>query len=165
MTTEQQQNAAPGAELLLEVKDLKTYYPIRKGLFRKVVGHVKAVDGVNFMLRKGDTLGLVGESGCGKTTTGRTLIRLLDPTAGTIRFNDPDLGWVNLDSMTRKELAPIRKNIQMIFQDPFSSLNPRLTVGRIVGEPLVINKVAYGRRSSTNASPNCCAWSGCGRSI
>ena len=139
MTTEHKQD-----ERLLEVKNLKTHYPIKKGLFRKVVGHVKAVDGVNFVLRKGDTLGLVGESGCGKTTAGRTIVRLLEPTAGSIRFNDPDLGWVNLDSMTRKELAPIRRNIQMIFQDPFSSLNPRMTVGRIVGEPLVINKVAKG---------------------
>ncbi|MCJ7548502.1 MAG: ATP-binding cassette domain-containing protein, partial [Anaerolineae bacterium] len=129
---------------LLEVKNLKTYYPIRKGLLRKVVGHVRAVDGVNFTLRKGDTLGLVGESGCGKTTTGRTIVRLLDPTAGTMRFNDPDLGWVNLEAMSRKELLPIRRNIQMIFQDPFSSLNPRLTVKRIVAEPLVINKVASG---------------------
>ena len=129
---------------LLEVKNLKTYYPIRKGLLRKVVGQVKAVDGVNFTLRKGDTLGLVGESGCGKTTTGRTIVRLLDPTAGAMRFNDPDLGWVNLEEMNRKELLPIRKNIQMIFQDPFSSLNPRLTVKRIVAEPLVINKVASG---------------------
>lgn len=139
MSTEHTQD-----ELLLEVKALKTHYPIRKGLFRRVVGHVRAVDGVNFVLRKGDTLGLVGESGCGKTTAGRTIVRLLEPTAGTIRFNDPNLGWVNLDSMTRRELAPIRRNIQMIFQDPFSSLNPRLTVGRIVGEPLVINKVATG---------------------
>ena len=129
---------------LLDVKDLKTYYPIRKGLFRKVVGHVRAVDGVNFTLRKGDTLGLVGESGCGKTTTGRTIVRLLDPTAGTMRFNDPDLGWVNLEAMDRKELLPIRKNVQMIFQDPFSSLNPRLTVKRIVAEPLVVNRVASG---------------------
>ena len=129
---------------LLEVKDLKTYYPIRKGLLRKVVGQVRAVDGVNFTLRKGDTLGLVGESGCGKTTTGRTLVRLLDPTAGSMRFNDPDLGWVNLEAMNRKELLPIRRNIQMIFQDPFSSLNPRLTVKRIVAEPLVVNKVASG---------------------
>jgi len=129
---------------LLEVKDLKTYYPIRKGLLRKVVGQVRAVDGVNFTLRKGDTLGLVGESGCGKTTTGRTLVRLLDPTAGSMRFNDPDLGWVNLEAMNRKELLPIRRNIQMIFQDPFSSLNPRLTVKRIVAEPLIVNKVASG---------------------
>ena len=130
--------------LLLDVKGLKTHFPIRKGLFRKVVGHVRAVDGVNLYLRKGDTLGLVGESGCGKTTTGRTIVRLLDPTAGTIRFNDPERGWVQLDSMGRKELAPIRRNIQMIFQDPFSSLNPRLTVKRIVAEPLVINGVASG---------------------
>ena len=129
---------------LLEVKNLKTYYPIRKGLLRRVVGQVRAVDGVNFTLRKGDTLGLVGESGCGKTTTGRTIVRLLDPTAGTMRFNDPDLGWVDLEAMSRKELLPIRRNVQMIFQDPFSSLNPRLTVKRIVAEPLVVNKVASG---------------------
>ena len=129
---------------LLEVKNLKTFYPIRKGLLRKVIGQVRAVDGVNFTLRKGDTLGLVGESGCGKTTTGRTIVRLLDPTAGTMRFNDPDLGWVDLEAMSRKELLPIRRNVQMIFQDPFSSLNPRLTVKRIVAEPLVVNKVASG---------------------
>lgn len=140
MTAEQPQMD----DRLLEVKNLKTYYPIRKGLMRRVVGQVKAVDGVNFTLRKGDTLGLVGESGCGKTTTGRTIVRLLDPTAGTMRFNDPGLGWVNLEAMSRKELLPIRKNIQMIFQDPFSSLNPRLTVKRIVAEPLIINKVASG---------------------
>jgi len=140
MTLEQTQDD----NLLLEVKDLKTHYPIRKGLFRKVVGYVKAVDGVNFHLRKGDTLGLVGESGCGKTTAGRTIVRLLQPTAGTIRFNDPNRGWVNLESMGRNELAPIRRNIQMIFQDPFSSLNPRLTVKRIVAEPLIINKIASG---------------------
>ncbi len=129
---------------ILEVKDLKTHYPIRKGLLRRVTGYVKAVDGVNFTLRKGDTLGLVGESGCGKTTTGRTIVRLLEPTAGSMRFNDPNLGWVNLDQMSRRELAPVRRNMQMIFQDPFSSLNPRLTVKRIVAEPLIINKVASG---------------------
>ncbi len=134
----------PQDGLLLEVADLKTHFPIRKGLFRKVVGHVRAVDGVSFTLRKGDTLGLVGESGCGKTTTGRTIVRLLDPTAGTMRFNDPTAGWVDLGSMTRKELAPIRQNIQMIFQDPFSSLNPRLTVKSIVAEPLIVNHVARG---------------------
>jgi len=131
--------------LLLEVKDLRTHYPIRKGLFRRVVGHVKAVDGLNFDLRKGDTLGLVGESGCGKTTTGRTLVRLLEPTSGTIRFKDPDLGWVDVDAMSRKEMLPIRRNMQMIFQDPFSSLNPRLTVKSIVAEPLVVNKIASGQ--------------------
>ncbi len=129
---------------ILEVKDLKTHYPIRKGLLRRVTGYVKAVDGVNFTLRRGDTLGLVGESGCGKTTTGRTIVRLLEPTAGSMRFNDPNLGWVNLDQMSRRELAPVRRNMQMIFQDPFSSLNPRLTVKRIVAEPLIINKVASG---------------------
>ncbi|MBN1250329.1 MAG: ATP-binding cassette domain-containing protein [Anaerolineae bacterium] len=140
MTVEQPQDD----NLLLEVQDLKTHYPIRKGLFRRVVGYVKAVDGVSFVLRKGDTLGLVGESGCGKTTTGRTIVRLLEPTAGTIQFNDPDMGWVNLGEMSRRELLPVRRNMQMIFQDPFSSLNPRLTVKRIVAEPLIVNKIASG---------------------
>ncbi len=141
-TTNDVQN---NGELLLQVKGLKTHFPIRRGLFRRVVGHVKAVDGVDFDLYRGDILGLVGESGCGKTTTGRTIIRLLEPTAGTIRFDDPELGWINMESMTRKELLPVRPHMQIIFQDPFSSLDPRMTVQRIVGEPLVINKVASGQ--------------------
>ncbi len=133
------------SEMLLEVKGLKKHFPIRRGVMRKVVGSVRAVDGVNLYVRKGDTLGLVGESGCGKTTTGRTILRLLDPTEGEIRFNDPQLGWVDLAKMTRRELEPVRHNMQIIFQDPFSSLNPRMTVGRIVSEPLVINHVAQGQ--------------------
>jgi len=132
-------------DLLLEVKGLKKHFPVQSGLLRRVTGTVKAVDGVDFFVRKGETLGLVGESGCGKTTAGRTILRLLPPTAGEIRFNDPKLGWVKLEAMSRKELAAVRPNLQIIFQDPFSSLNPRMTVERIVGEPLVINKVARGQ--------------------
>ncbi len=138
------QNNGDERNMLLEVKGLKTHFPIRKGLFRKVVGHVKAVDGVDLHLYQGETLGLVGESGCGKTTTGRTIIRLLEPTAGDVYFDVPEMGRVNLAPMNRAELAPYRPYMQIIFQDPFSSLNPRMTVGRIVGEPLVINNVAVG---------------------
>jgi peptide/nickel transport system ATP-binding protein len=132
-------------ELLLDVHDLKKHYPVRQGMWRQSSGVVKAVDGIDLFVRKGETLGLVGESGCGKTTAGRTIMRLLDPTGGEIRFNDPNLGWVNLEKMTRKELAKVRPNMQIIFQDPFSSLDPRMTVERIVAEPLVINGVAHGQ--------------------
>ena len=132
-------------DLLLDVKGLKKHFPIRRGVLRKVVGSVRAVDGVNLYVRKGDTLGLVGESGCGKTTTGRTILRLLEPTEGQILFDDPGLGRVDLAQMSRYELSPVRRNMQIIFQDPFSSLNPRMTVGRIVGESLLINKVARGQ--------------------
>ena len=132
-------------ELLLDVRGLKKYFPVQSGLLRRTVGTVRAVDGVDLFVRKGETLGLVGESGCGKTTAGRTILRLLQPTAGEIRFNDPKLGWVNLERMSRKELSAVRPNMQIIFQDPFSSLNPRMTVERIIAEPLVINKVAKGQ--------------------
>ena len=130
--------------VLLEVKGLKVHFPIRRGILRKTVGHIKAVDGVDLFVREGETLGLVGESGCGKTTTGRTIVRLLTPTAGEIRFRDPKRGWVNLEGLSHAEMAPLRPNIQMIFQDPSSSLDPRMTVGRIVAEPLEINRVAQG---------------------
>lgn len=132
-------------ELLLDVKGLKKHFPITSGLLRRTTATVRAVDGVDLFVRKGETLGLVGESGCGKTTAGRTTLRLLTPTAGTIRFDDPNLGWVNLEKMSRRELARVRPNMQIIFQDPFSSLDPRMTVERIVAEPLVINNVARGQ--------------------
>lgn len=135
----------PTDDVLLEVRNLKKHFPIHGGLLRRVVGQVKAVDGVNFYIKKGETLGLVGESGCGKSTTGRTILRLYDATDGDVLFNDPELGQVNLAKLTSSELRRVRPNMQIIFQDPFSSLDPRMTVGRIVAEPLVINKIASGK--------------------
>jgi peptide/nickel transport system ATP-binding protein len=123
---------------LLEVKDLKKHFPIHGGFWRRKVGDVKAVDGVNFFVRDGETFGLVGESGCGKTTTGRTIIRLLEPTSGDVIFDDPGLGKVSIPQLKRKEMNQIRRNMQIIFQDPYSSLDPRMTVGDIIAEPLEI---------------------------
>ncbi|HEY8391611.1 MAG TPA: dipeptide ABC transporter ATP-binding protein [Capillibacterium sp.] len=124
-------------EILLEVKDLRKYYPIQRGVFRKTVGYVRAVDGVSFTVRTGETLGLVGESGCGKTTTGRCIIQLEKPTGGEIFF-DKDGERIGVNAKTIKGL---RRDIQFIFQDPYSSLNPRLTVEQIVGEPLLTHGV------------------------
>jgi peptide/nickel transport system ATP-binding protein len=132
-------------DLLLEVKGLKKHFPVRGGFIKKGVGTVKAVDGVDLFVKKGETLGLVGESGCGKTTAGRTILRLMEPTAGEIRFNDPKLGWINLEKLDRNQMRAVRPNMQIIFQDPFSSLDPRMTVQRIIAEPLEINKVASGQ--------------------
>jgi oligopeptide/dipeptide ABC transporter ATP-binding protein len=122
---------------LLEVVDLKKYFPVRKGLFSHVHGYVRAVDGVSFTIGRKETLGLVGESGCGKTTTGRTILRLLEPTAGDVVFEGQSV--LKLD---RKELRQMRRNMQIVFQDPFGSLNPRMTVGSIIGEPLAVHGVA-----------------------
>ncbi len=131
--------------LILEVKDLKKHFPIKRGFFNKVVGQVKAVDGVSFQLPTGTTLGLVGESGCGKTTTSRCLLRAINPTAGKVLFHDEQLGTVDVATADKATLRHLRLNMQLIFQDPFSSLNPRMTLLDIVGEPLVINNVAKGR--------------------
>jgi peptide/nickel transport system ATP-binding protein len=124
---------------LLEVRNLRKYFPIAKGMLRRVVGQVRAVDDVSFSVQEGETLGLVGESGCGKTTTSRCILRAIDPTGGQILYRKRDNTIVDLAPMSRAELAPLRRDIQMIFQDPFSSLNPRMTLFDNVGEPLLVN--------------------------
>ena len=130
--------------IILEVKNLKQYFPIHKGILQRVVGHIKAVDGVNFFIRENEALGLVGESGCGKTTVGRTVLRLYDPTDGEIWYCKESGERINIARLDQKEMKPLRREMRMIFQDPFSSLNPRLTVKDIIGEPLIIHKVASG---------------------
>lgn len=129
-------------DTILQVKNLKKYFPIRRGVFRRVVGHVKAVDDVSFDVYRGETLGLVGESGCGKTTVGRTITRLYDATEGSILFNDTDLTHLKGQTLRR-----MRRKIQMVFQDPYASLNPRMTVYSIVNEPLdIFNAVPKAAR-------------------
>ncbi|MBS1253782.1 MAG: Oligopeptide transport ATP-binding protein OppF [Anaerolineales bacterium] len=131
--------------IILEVKDLKQYFPIRRGFLQRVVGHVKAVDGVSFFIRENEVLGLVGESGCGKTTTGRAILRLYTPTAGEVWYRRRNGESVEISRISQKEMKPLRREMRMIFQDPFSSLNPRLTVKDIIGEPLIIHGVAKGK--------------------
>lgn len=123
---------------LLEVRNLKKYFPIRKGFLKKVVGQVRAVDDVSFYIDEGETLGLVGESGCGKTTTARCILRALEPTAGQILFRTRSGEVVDVASLSESELRPLRREMQMIFQDPFASLNPRMNLLDIVGEPLLV---------------------------
>lgn len=136
---------APQAKPLLEVKDLKMHFPIQRGFFRRTVGYVKAVDDISFTIFQGETLGLVGESGCGKSTLGRTILRVYEPTAGEILYHGAKGRPVDLAKLKHRELKPYRRDIRMVFQDPQSSLNPRLTVQEIVGEPLRVNRVASGR--------------------
>jgi len=121
---------------LLEVEGLKKHFPIYKGVFSKVSGYVHAVDGVSFRIGRGETLGLVGESGCGKSTVGRTLLKLLEPTDGTIRVTGEDI-----TRLAGESLLPYRRRMQMIYQDPYASLNPRMTAGEIVGEPLIVHQI------------------------
>ncbi|KQL48295.1 hypothetical protein AN963_00270 [Brevibacillus choshinensis] len=125
---------------LVEIKNLKKYFPIRKGMFKKTVGHVKAVDGLDFTIFKGETLGLVGESGCGKSTTGRTILQLLSPTEGEVLYEGK-----NLLDMKGAEMRKLRKDLQMVFQDPYASLDPRLTVGELIAEPLQIHQLYQGK--------------------
>ena len=129
------------AEALLRVKNLKKYFPIRGGLFSREVARVHAVDDVSFDIYRGETLGLVGESGCGKSTTGRAILRLIEPTAGEVSFDGK-----NVTALDKRALRHLRKEMQIIFQDPYASLNPRMTVGSIVGEALVIHKLAATKR-------------------
>jgi len=123
---------------VLEVVDLRKYFPIRRGFLRRIVGHVRAVDGVSFHIRKGETLALVGESGCGKTTVSRCILRALAPTSGAIEFT-VDGKVVDLATLSKRELKRYRRHMQMVFQDPFSSLNPRMGIADIIGEPLLVN--------------------------
>ncbi len=132
-------------DILLKVENLKMYFPITRGIvIQRTVGHVKAVDDISFFIRRGETFGLVGESGCGKSTTGRAILQLYRPTAGKVYFNK-DGEMVDLTSIKGKELQNMRRRMQIIFQDPYASLNPRMTVGAIVGEPLEIHKIASGK--------------------
>jgi peptide/nickel transport system ATP-binding protein len=129
-----------GAAPVLEVTDLKKHFTIQKGILRRAAGRVLAVDGVSFSILPGETLGLVGESGCGKTTVGRTVLRLIEPTAGSIKLDGADI-----TRMSKAELRPYRRQMQIIFQDPFSSLDPRMSAGAIVGEPLRVHGLGSGR--------------------
>ncbi|MBS4205177.1 ABC transporter ATP-binding protein [Lederbergia citrea] len=143
-TMEKQHNfvTAKDSEYLLEVNNLKKHFPIKAGIFQKTVGHVKAVDGISLHVKKGETLGIVGESGCGKSTAGRTLIRLYEPTDGNIIFKGRDIS-----RMSERELSrSVRKNIQMIFQDPYASMNPRKTLKSILSEPMITHNM-YDRKT------------------
>src|SRR5512143_4024483 len=127
-------------DTLLEVDDLKMHFPIYRGVFQRQVGAVRAVDGISFNVKRGETLGLVGEAGCGKSTTGRTILQLYRPTAGNVHFEG-----VDLVKLKGEDLRKMRRKMQMIFQDPYASLNPRMTVEQIVGEPLMVHNVATGK--------------------
>ena len=139
--------------ILLEVKNLKKYFPVYKGVFRRAVAHIKAVDGINFFIKEGETLGLVGESGCGKTTAGRTILRLIEPTEGEILFQHKELinggenyRKINVATACRKLVKLLRRDMQIIFQDPYSSLNTRMTVGAIVAEPLLVHNISNAKK-------------------
>tara|TARA_B100000029_G_scaffold382265_2_gene377509 strand:- start:574 stop:1596 length:1023 start_codon:yes stop_codon:yes gene_type:complete len=139
--------AAPGAapqndDILIDVKNLQMYFPVSSGmLFQRTTAYVKAVDDVSFTVKRGETLGLVGESGCGKTTTGRCILQLYKPTAGQVLFNGQDL-----TTMTTKQMRGMRREMQVIFQDPYSSLNPRMTAGNIIGEPLIVHGLVNSKQ-------------------
>jgi oligopeptide/dipeptide ABC transporter ATP-binding protein len=140
-----QEGGRPAGDTLLSVRGLKVHFPIQRGFFRRTIGHVKAVDGVDLDVKPGETLSLVGESGCGKTTTGRAILRIHDPTEGEILYHPADAAPpMDVARLAQRELRAYRRDVRMIFQDPQSSLNPRLTVLEIVGQPLKINRLARG---------------------
>jgi peptide/nickel transport system ATP-binding protein len=143
------ETTSKNGSILLEVRDLKKYFPIRKGFFKKLVGHVRAVDGVNFYINEGETLGLVGESGCGKTTTSRCILRALNPTEGQILFRKESGDVVDVAALPPSEMRSLRSDMQMIFQDPFASLNPRMNLFDIVGEPLLVVEGMRSRQERT----------------
>ena len=134
------QRPLPPGQPLVEVRDLRTHFPIRKGVLARTVGFVKAVDGVSFDIAPGKTLGLVGESGCGKTTVGRTILRLIERTSGSVKYRGQDFF-----AYKGEELRRLRRHMQIVFQDPVSSLNPRMTVGNIIGEPIEVHGIAKGK--------------------
>jgi oligopeptide transport system ATP-binding protein len=141
-TTQTQEAGRAGiGDILLEVNNLKMYFPVTSGIiFQRAVAHIKAVDDISFFVRKGETLGLVGESGCGKTTTGRCILQLYKPTGGTIHFDGREL-----TSLSTRQMRHMRRQMQVIFQDPFSSLNPRMTAGNIIGEPLIVHGLVHNK--------------------
>src|SRR4030095_368107 len=130
------------SEILVDVQNLKKYFPIKKGVFSKTIGYVKAVDDVSFQIKQGEPLGLLGESGSGKTTIGRSLLRLIEPTSGKVIFEGKDVTEMKSD-----ELKRIRKDMQIIFQDPYSSLNPRMTVGGMITEILKFHQISEGEKA------------------
>lgn len=140
------QNDQAKSDNVLEITGLRKHFPIVRGFFRRTVGQVKAVDDVNFHVTRGETLALVGESGCGKTTTGRCVMRAIEPTAGQVRFRRENGEEIDLTTLDRVELRSVQRHMGMIFQDPFSSLNPRLTVLEIIGEPFITRKLVKNRR-------------------
>ena len=144
-TPAQSSNSPLDANVVLQVNHLKKFFPIERGFFRRNEGVVRAVDDVNFTIRQGETVSLVGESGCGKTTTSRCIVRAMSPTSGEILYRTHEGKVVDLATLTMEELRPLRRGFQMVFQDPFSSLNPRMTIYEIISEPLKVNNI--GNRS------------------